>query len=110
MKPDGFTRFHTRTDYALEDVEGTPESFESLDLAMLDHKFVPLPLYLERVQPPCQQVGLEEAQSAELHSQVLLLSVVIPLLGVQQNLLSVTCLRGLLWAINLMGPLGSQGE
>ena len=107
MKPVSFARFHTCTDYALEDMEGASESFESLDLAVLDHKFVPLPLYLERVQPPCQQVGLEEAQSAELHSQVLLLSVVIPLLGVQQNLLSVTCLRGLLRAIE---PLGSQGE
>lgn len=53
MKPDGFTSFYTRTDYALEDVEGAPESFESLDLAVLDHKFVPLPFHLERVQSPC---------------------------------------------------------
>jgi hypothetical protein len=42
------------------------------------------------VQPPREEVGLEKAEAPELHSQVLLLTVVISLLSVQKDLLSVT--------------------
>lgn len=74
------------------------ERFESLDLAMLDNKFVSHSLHLQSMQPPRQQVGLEHSQSPELHCQILLLTVVIPLLGIQKNLLlllSFACQRGL---------------
>lgn len=76
------TRLFPDSQDALDDMKGLPEALESLYLAVLDNQLVSLSHHLERLQTPCQQVGLEQLQASKLHRQILLFSVIVTLLGI----------------------------